>query len=75
MNISSSSIWRGCGVPGRECHLVSLTAEVAALGGGLLKVWWWWCAGIGGVVAVTVRAFSLGCGSACCVVEGEAGWN
>ena len=69
MNNGSSSIWRGCGVPGRECHLVSPTAEVALLGGGLLEVWWWWCVGIGDVVAVTVRAFSLGCESICCVVE------
>ena len=39
------------------------------LGGGLLKVWWWWCAGIGGVVAIAVRSFSLGYRSACYVVE------
>ena len=69
MNTGSSSIWRGCRVPGWECHLVSPTAEVALLSCGLLRVWWWWCAGIGGVVAVAVRAFSLGCRSACCVVE------
>ena len=75
MNISFSSIWRGCRVPGWECHLVSPTAEVASLGGALFKVWWWWCAGIGSVVAVTVRAFSLSCGSACCVVEPLEGFS
>ena len=48
---------------------MSLTAETVVLGGRLLGVWWWWCVGIGGVVAVTVRAFSLGCRSACCVIE------
>ena len=69
MNSGSSSIWRGCRVPGQECHLISPTAEAASLSCGLLGVWWWWCARVGGVVAVTVRAFSLGCGSACCVVE------
>ena len=37
--------------------------------GRLLGVWWWWCVGIGSIVAVAVRAFSLSCGSACCVVE------
>ena len=57
MNTGSSSIWRRRGVPGRECHLVSPTAEAASLSCGLLGVWWRWCAGIGGVVAVTVRAF------------------
>ena len=69
MNISSFSIWRKRRVPGRECHLVSLTAEAASLGGWLLEVLWWWCAGVGAVVAVAIRAFSLGCRSACCVVE------
>ena len=39
------------------------------MGGRLLEVWWWWCAGIGSIVAVAVRAFSLGCRSACYVVE------
>ena len=75
MNTGSSSIWRGRGVPGRECHLVSPTAEAASLSCGLLGVWWWWCAGIGGVVAITVRAFSLGCRSACCVVEPLEGFS
>ena len=75
MNTGSSSIWRGRGVPGQECHLVSPTAEVASLGSRLLGVWWWWCAGIGGVVAVTVRAFSLGCGSTCYVVEPLEGFS
>ena len=69
MNVGSSSIWRGRRVPGQECHLVSPTAEAASLSCGLLGVWWWWCAGVGGVVAVTVRDFSLGCRSACCVIE------
>ena len=69
MNTGSSSIWRGCGVPGRECHLVSPTAEVVSLSCRLLGVWWWWCVGIGGIVATAVRAFSLGCRSTCCVVE------
>ena len=41
---------------------------------GLLWVWWWWCAGIG-VVAVTVRTFSLGCRSTCCVVEPLEGFS
>ena len=49
MNTGSSSIWRGRRVPGWECHLVSLTAEVASLSCGLLKVWWWWCARVGSV--------------------------
>ena len=75
MNIGSSSIWRGCGVPGWECHFVSLTAEAASLGGGLLGVWWWWCMGIGGVVAITVRAFSFSRGSACCVIEPLEGFS
>ena len=75
MNIGSSFIWRGHRVPGRECHLVSLTAEAAALGGRLLEVWWWWCVGVGSVVAVTVRTFSLGCRSACCVVEPLEGFS
>ena len=47
MNTGSSSIWRGRGVPGRECHLVSPTAEAASLSCGLLGVWWWWRAGVG----------------------------
>ena len=71
---TGSSIWRGRGVPGWECHLVSPTAEAASLSSGLLRVWWW-CTGIGGVVAITVRAFSLGCGSACCVVEPLEGFS
>ena len=75
MNIGSSFIWRGCGVPGQECHLVSPTAESAALGGELLEVWWWWCVGVGGIVAVTVRPFSLGCGSTCCVMEPLEGFS
>ena len=75
MNTGSSSIWRGRRVPGQECHLVSPTAQAVALGGGLLGVWWWWCAGIGGIVAVTVRAFSLGCRSACYVIEPLEGFS
>ena len=75
MNTGSSSIWRGHGVPGRECHLVSPTAEVASLSCGLLGVLWWWCARVGGIVAIAVRAFSLGCGSACCVVEPLEGFS
>ena len=75
MSISSSSIWRGCGVSDWECHLVSPTAEVASLSGRLLKVWWWWCGGIGSIVAVAVRTFSLGCRSACCVVEPLEGFS
>ena len=75
MNTGSSSIWRGHGVPGWECHLVSPTAEAMSLSCRLLRVWWWWCAGIGGVVAVTVRAFSLGCKSACCVIEPLEGFS
>ena len=75
MNISSSFIWRGCGVPGQECHFVSLTAEAVALGGGLLEVWWWWCARIDGIVAVAVRAFSYGYRSTCCVVEPLEGFS
>ena len=75
MNISSFSIWRGCGVPGQECYLVSPTAEAAALDGGLLEVWWWWCAGIGGIVAITVRAFSLGRGSTCCIMKPLEGFS
>ena len=75
MNISSSSLWRGHGVSGRECHLVSPTAEVAVLSSGLLKVWWWWYMGIGSVVAVAVRAFSFGCGSTCCVVKPLEGFS
>ena len=31
--------------------------------------------GVGGVVAVTIRAFSLGCRSACCVVEPLEGFS
>ena len=42
---------------------------------GLLRVWWWWCARVGGVVAIAVRAFSLGYGSACCVVEPLEGFS
>ena len=75
MNTGSSSIWRGRGVPGQECHLVSPTAEAVSLSCRLLGVWWWWCARVGGVVAVTVRAFSFGCGSACCVVEPLEGFS
>ena len=70
-----TSIWRGCGVPGWKCHLVSPAAEAAALGGGLLKVWWWWSAGIGSVVAVTVRSFSLGYGSTWCFVKPIKGFS
>ena len=75
MNISSSSIWRGRRVPGRECHLVSSTAEAALLSSWLLEVWWWWCVGIGGVVAVAVRALSLGCRSTFCVVKPLEGFS
>ena len=75
MNTGSSSIWRGRRVPGWECHLVSLTAEVASLSSRLLGVWWWWCVGVGGVVAVAVRAFSLGYRSACYVVEPLEGFS
>ena len=31
--------------------------------------------GIGSIVAITVRAFSLGCRSACCVVESLEGFS
>ena len=75
MNISSSFIWRGQGVPGQECHLVSPTAEAVSLGCRLLGVWWWWCAGIGSIVAIAVRAFSLGYGGACYVVEPLEGFS
>ena len=75
MNSGSSSIWRGHRVPGWECHLVSPTAEVALLGGRLLEIWWWWCVGIGSIVAIAVRAFSLGCGSTCCVLEPLEGFS
>ena len=75
MHIGFSSIWRGHRVPGWECHLVSPIAEAVALSSRLLEVWWWWCVGIGGVVAVAVRAFSFGCGSTCCVVEPLEGFS
>ena len=75
MNSGSSFIWRGHVVPGWECHLVPPTAEAAALSSGLFGVWWWWCAGVGGIVAVAVRAFSLGCRSACCVIEPLEGFS
>ena len=45
------------------------------LGCRLLGVWWWWCAGIGSIVAIAVRAFSLGCGGACYVVEPLEGFS
>ena len=75
MNSGSSSIWRGRRVLGWKCHLVSPTAEAATLGSRLLKVWWWWCAGIGSIVAITVRAFSLGCRSACYVMKPLEGFS
>ena len=31
--------------------------------------------GIGSIVAITVRPFSLGCGSACCVIEPLEGFS
>ena len=70
-----SSIWRERGVPDRECHLVSPTAEAVALGSGLLKVWWCWSAGVGSIVAITVRSFSLGCRSPWCFVEPVKGFS
>ena len=71
----SSSIWSGRGVPGWECHLISPTAEAASLGSGLLKVWWWWSVGIGSIVAIAIRSFSLGCGSTWCFVEPVEGFS